>query len=86
MDAGPRAHGEGPIEGKWTLMDFFFYEKPSCPLGSSSILIYGYAGPLLLCTGFFRCGEQRLLFVVGHGLLVPVIPLVEERWLQGPRR
>lgn len=40
MDAGPRAHGEGSTEGKWTLMDFSFYEEPSCPLGSSSILSF----------------------------------------------
>ena len=34
------------------------------------------------CTGAFSgCGEWGLLFTVGRGLLIVVIPLVAERWL-----
>lgn len=39
-------HEEGSSGRKMDLMDFSFYEEPSCPLGSSSILI-------LFCFGFW---------------------------------
>ena len=43
------------------------------------LFIFGYVGSALLCTGFL--GEQGLLFVAVHGLLIAVASLVAERGL-----
>ena len=45
-------------------------------------LFIGCVGSLLLCAGFLSsCGEQGLLFIVVHGLLIAVASLVAEHGL-----
>ena len=46
------------------------------------LFIFGCIGSSLLCAGFLSsCGEQGLLFVAVHGLLIVVAPLVVEHEL-----
>ena len=49
------------------------------------LFIFGCTGFLLLGSGFLCCGEQGLLFIVAHRLLIAVASLVVEhslQWLQ----
>ena len=44
-------------------------------------LVFGFLGPGCCVWAFSGCGEQGLLLVLAHGLLIAVAPLVVEHRL-----